>query len=155
MHTTQPVTNAALRGMQVLTDPKLNKGTAVTEEERERLGLAGLLPDSVEGLDEQLERVLGHLQEKPTDLERYIYLVGLADRNETLFYKLLMSDPMRFLPIVYDPTVGEACLNRLRGGAAGLPAAHPAGRRHDEPNALGRPPLPGRATSRKILPRGA
>ena len=110
MQTTQPLTNTDLRGMQVLTDPKLNKGTAFTEGERERLGLAGLLPDSVEGIDQQLQRVLGHLQEKPTDLERYIYLVGLADRNETLFYKLLMSDPMRFLPIVYDPTVGEACL---------------------------------------------
>jgi malate dehydrogenase (oxaloacetate-decarboxylating)(NADP+) len=110
MQMTQPVTNNALRGMQVLTDPKLNKGTAFTEEEREQLGLVGLLPDSVEDSNRQLERVLGHLAQKPTDLEQYIYLIGLADRNETLFYKLLMSDPMRFLPIVYDPTVGEACL---------------------------------------------
>ena len=70
----------------------------------------GLLPDSIEDIDRQLERVLGHLQEKPSDLESYIYLIGLCDGNETLFYKLLMSDPMRFLPIVYDPTVGEACL---------------------------------------------
>jgi hypothetical protein len=51
-----------------------------------------------------------HLAHKPSDLERYVYLIGLADRNETLFYKLLMSDPMRFLPIVYDPSVAEACL---------------------------------------------
>lgn len=99
-----------LRGTEVLDNPKLNKGTAFTDEEREQLGLVGLLPDSVEDINRQLERVLGHLRNKPTDLERYIYLIGLCDRNETLFYKLLMSDPMRFLPIVYDPTVGEACL---------------------------------------------
>ena len=99
-----------LRGREVLDNPKLNKGTAFTHEEREQLGLVGLLPDSVEDINRQLERVLGHLRNKPTDLERYIYLIGLCDRNETLFYKLLMSDPMRFLPIVYDPTVAEACL---------------------------------------------
>jgi len=53
---------------------------------------------------------LGHLDAKPTDLERYIYLIGLSDRNETLFYRTVMSDPMRFLPILYDPTVADACL---------------------------------------------
>jgi malate dehydrogenase (oxaloacetate-decarboxylating)(NADP+) len=106
----QPVMKTPLHGMEVLDNAKLNKGTAFTDDEREQLGLVGLLPDSVEDIDRQLERVLGHLQNKPTDLERYIYLIGLCDRNETLFYKLLMADPMRFLPIVYDPTVGEACL---------------------------------------------
>jgi malate dehydrogenase (oxaloacetate-decarboxylating)(NADP+) len=110
MQKTQPITKTPLRGMEVLDSPNLNKGTAFTEEEREQLDLVGLLPDEVETLDRQVERVLGHLAQKPTDLERYIYLIGLADRNETLFYKLLMSDPTRFLPIVYDPTVGEACL---------------------------------------------
>jgi len=70
----------------------------------------GLLPASIESIDQQVERVLGHLEQKPSDLERYIYLIGLEDRNETLFYKVVMSDPERFLPIVYDPTVGEACL---------------------------------------------
>src|SRR6201984_118045 len=110
MQKNQPITKAPLRGMEVLDSPNLNKGTAFTEEEREQLGLVGLLPDSVEDIDRQLERVLGHLKEKPTDLERYIYLIGLADRNETLFYKVLMSDPARFLEIVYDPTIGEACL---------------------------------------------
>src|SRR6266481_4643176 len=110
MQKTQPITKTPLRGMEVLDSPNLNKGTAFTDEEREQLGLVGLLPDSVEDIERQLERVLGHLKEKPTDLERYIYLIGLCDRNETLFYKLLMSDPMRFLPIVYDPTIGEACV---------------------------------------------
>src|SRR6266481_5005566 len=110
MQKTQPITKTPLRGMEVLDSPNLNKGTAFTDEEREQLGLVGLLPDSVEDIERQLERVLGHLKEKPTDLERYIYMIGLCDRNETLFYKLLMSDPVRFLPIVYDPTIGEACL---------------------------------------------
>jgi malate dehydrogenase (oxaloacetate-decarboxylating)(NADP+) len=110
MQKNQPIRKTPLRGLEVLDSPNLNKGTAFTDEEREQLGLVGLLPDSVEDIDRQLERVIGHLKEKPTDLERYIYLIGLCDRNEALFYKLLMSDPMRFLPIVYDPTVAEACL---------------------------------------------
>src|SRR6201984_1356875 len=109
MQKNQPIKKTAPRGRELLDNPNLNKGTAFTDEEREQLGLVGLLPDAVEDIDRQLERVLGHLKEKPTDIERYIYLIGLCDRNETLFYKLLMSDPMRFLPIVYDATVAEAC----------------------------------------------
>src|SRR5215469_9167672 len=100
----------SLSGIDVLNNPTLNKGTAFSEKEREDLGLVGLLPVGVETIDQQVERVLGHLAQKPTDLERYIYLVGLADRNETLFYKVVTSDPERFLPIVYDPTIAEACL---------------------------------------------
>ena len=98
------------RGQAVLNDPVQNKGTAFSADERRRYGLEGLLPSSVESLDRQLERVLQHLEAKPSDLERYIYLVGLADRNEALFYRTLMSDPARFVPIVYDPTIAEACL---------------------------------------------
>jgi len=94
----------------LFNDPVRNKGTAFTKEERRKYGLEGLLPQAVETLDRQLERVMGHLDAKPTDLERYIYLVSLADRNETLFFRTLMSDPARFLPIVYDPTVADACL---------------------------------------------
>jgi len=97
-------------GPALLDDPVANKGTAFTPDERRAHKLEGLLPPAVESLDRQLERVLGHLAAKPTDLERYIYLVGLADRNETLFYKTIMSDPARFVPIVYDPTVADACL---------------------------------------------
>jgi malate dehydrogenase (oxaloacetate-decarboxylating)(NADP+) len=99
-----------LRGMALLEDPELSKGTAFTSTERSAFGLEGLLPAAVETLDRQLERVMEHLDAKPNDLERYIYLIGLSDRNETLFYHALMSDPARFMPIVYDPTVGEACL---------------------------------------------
>jgi malate dehydrogenase (oxaloacetate-decarboxylating)(NADP+) len=101
--------NAGL-GLALLDDPISNKGTAFTVKERAEFGLEGLLPPSVESLDRQVERVLHHLGDKPTDLERYIYLTGLADRNETLFYRTIMSDPARFLPILYDPTVAEACL---------------------------------------------
>ncbi|MBV8617131.1 MAG: NAD-dependent malic enzyme, partial [Acetobacteraceae bacterium] len=99
-----------LRGLALLSDPARNKGTAFTEEERRRLGLEGLLPSSPESLERQVERVLAHLEVKQTDIERYIYLTGLADRNETVFYRTVMSDPMRFIPILYDPTVAEACL---------------------------------------------
>jgi malate dehydrogenase (oxaloacetate-decarboxylating)(NADP+) len=101
--------NAGL-GLALLDDPISNKGTAFTVKERSEFGLEGLLPPSVESLDRQVERVMHHLDAKPTDLERYIYLTGLADRNETLFYRTVMSDPARFLPILYDPTVADACL---------------------------------------------
>jgi malate dehydrogenase (oxaloacetate-decarboxylating)(NADP+) len=99
-----------LHGVELLSDPTFNKGTAFTLQERRQLGLEGLLPHAVENLDRQVERVLEHLDAKPSDLERYIYLVGLEDRNKTLFYRTVMSDPARFIPIVYDPTVADACL---------------------------------------------
>ena len=108
-----PTTNTpshTLRGQALLDHPTLNKGTAFGAEERRLFGIEGLVPPSVEDLDRQHERVLQHLDAKPTDLERYIYLVGLADRNETLFFRTVMSDPARFMPIVYDPTVADACL---------------------------------------------
>ena len=97
-------------GIEVLQDPILNKSTAFTEAEKQELGLIGLVPDISETEDLQLQRVLFQLAQKNTDLERYIYLVNLLDHSETLFYRTVMSDPARFLPIVYDPTIGEACL---------------------------------------------
>ncbi len=98
------------RGMEILHDPTLNKSTAFTEAEREALGIVGLVPDVTEPEDLQLRRALLQLGHKNTDLDRYIYLVNLLDNDETLFYRLIMSDPARFLPIVYDPTIAEACL---------------------------------------------
>jgi malate dehydrogenase (oxaloacetate-decarboxylating)(NADP+) len=98
------------RGIDLLQDPSLNKSTAFTEAEKQTLGIVGLVPDVTESLDVQLSRVMMQLGHKSTDLDRYIYLVNLLDHNETLFYKTVMSDPARFLPIVYDPTIGEACL---------------------------------------------
>jgi malate dehydrogenase (oxaloacetate-decarboxylating)(NADP+) len=97
-------------GIEVLRDPSLNKSTAFTEEEKQALGIIGLIPDVTESEDLQLSRVMMQLGHKATDLDRYIYLVNLLDHNETLFYRTIMSDPARFLPIVYDPTIGEACL---------------------------------------------
>jgi malate dehydrogenase (oxaloacetate-decarboxylating)(NADP+) len=99
-----------LRSQALLDDPVRNKGSAFSLEERRRYALEGLLPPSLETLDRQYERALQHLDAKPNNLERYIYLIGLADRNETLFYRTVMSDPKRFIPILYDPTVADACL---------------------------------------------
>src|SRR6516164_9842595 len=90
---------APKRGIDVLRDPHLNKSTAFTEAEREALGLTGLLPAGVDNEETQVLRVLRQLGQKATDLERYIYLIQLLDANETLFYKVTMSDPARFLPI--------------------------------------------------------
>jgi malate dehydrogenase (oxaloacetate-decarboxylating)(NADP+) len=103
-------TLAGKRGIDVLRDPQVNQSTAFSEEAREALGLVGLLPSGVDSEETQVQRVLNQLGDKPTDLERYIYMIGLLDADETLFYKVVMSDPARFLPILYDPTVGEACL---------------------------------------------
>jgi malate dehydrogenase (oxaloacetate-decarboxylating)(NADP+) len=97
-------------GNDVLHDPSLNKATGFTEAEKETLGLVGLVPDVTESIETQLSRILLQLKEKSSDLERFIYLMNLLDTNETLFYRTLMSDPARFLDIVYDPTIGEACL---------------------------------------------
>jgi malate dehydrogenase (oxaloacetate-decarboxylating)(NADP+) len=98
------------RGVELLRDPMLNKSTAFTESEKRAAGLIGLVPDVFETEDLQLRRVMMQLGHKTTDLERYIYLMNLLDHGETLFYRTVMSDPVRFLPIVYDPTIGEACL---------------------------------------------
>ena len=103
-------TGVSKRGIDLLHDPALNKSTGFTEAERQALGLVGLVPDVTESEDLQLRRVMQQLGHKNTDLERYIYLVNLLDHDETLFYRTIMSDPARFLPIVYDPTIGEACL---------------------------------------------
>jgi malate dehydrogenase (oxaloacetate-decarboxylating)(NADP+) len=102
--------DANLGGAALLSDPVHNRGTAFTEGERAAHHLEGLLPAAVDDLPTQMERVLGQLSAKPTALEQYIYLQDLCDRNETLFYATLMSDPARFVPIVYDPTIADACL---------------------------------------------
>jgi len=98
------------RGLALLRDPQLNKSTAFTESEREALGLLGLLPEGIDSAETQLQRVHLQLSQKTNNLEKYIYLSQLQDTDETLFFRLLMSDPAQFLPLVYTPTVGEACL---------------------------------------------
>jgi malate dehydrogenase (oxaloacetate-decarboxylating)(NADP+) len=97
------------RGMDLLHCPWLNKSTAFTQAERESLGLVGLVPEGIDTEELQLQRVHFQLGQKNTDLEKYIFLSALQDNNETLFYRTIMSDPVQFMPLVYTPTVGEAC----------------------------------------------
>ena len=97
------------RGVKLLHDPVRNKGTAFTEAERDKLGLRGLLPPRVCSAAEQEQRVLGNLRSKASDLERYLYLVSLQDRNETLFYRVVMNNIEEVMPLIYTPTVGKAC----------------------------------------------
>ena len=97
-------------GFALLRDPALNKGTAFTVDEREALGLTGLLPPRVHTIDEQVERVLWNLRKKPSNMQRYIFLTGLQDRNKTLFYRVLVDNIEELMPLVYTPTVGQACL---------------------------------------------
>ena len=99
-----------LRGEQLIADSLLNKGSHFTIEERASLDLSGLLPPGVSTIEEQLDRALDSYRRKPDDLERYIFLLGLLNRNETLFYRLLSENLTEMLPIVYTPTVGQACL---------------------------------------------
>jgi malate dehydrogenase (oxaloacetate-decarboxylating)(NADP+) len=98
-----------LRGFDILHNPRLNKSTAYTEAEREAFGLVGLLPEGLESEETQIQRIMQQLGHKTTDLDKYIYLSALQDNDETLYYKVLMSDPVYFMPLVYTPTVGEAC----------------------------------------------
>lgn len=98
------------RGTALLTNSLLNKGTAFTERERDALGLRGLLPPRVFTLDEQVARVLANVRRKDNALEKYIFLTTLQNRNETLFYRVMQDHAEEMIPIIYTPTVGQACL---------------------------------------------
>ena len=100
---------AGARGVDVLRDPALNRGTAFTEAERDALSLRGLLPPHVATQVDQVARVLENFRRKSTDLEKFIDLAALHDRNEALFFRILMDHPDEMTPIVYTPTVGLAC----------------------------------------------
>ncbi|PFF60928.1 NAD-dependent malic enzyme [Bacillus thuringiensis] len=97
-----------LRGVEVLSTPLLNKGVAFTQEEREELGLKGLLPPAVLTLEEQARRAYEQFCSQPDDLLKNVYLTALHDRNEVLFYRILTNHLREMLPIVYTPTVGVA-----------------------------------------------
>jgi malate dehydrogenase (oxaloacetate-decarboxylating)(NADP+) len=96
-------------GAVLLLDPRLNKGTAFTEAERDALKIRGLLPPYVHTIDEQQARVLENYKLKPNALEKYIFMIALQDRNETLFYRTVIDNIYEMMPIIYTPTVGEAC----------------------------------------------
>jgi malate dehydrogenase (oxaloacetate-decarboxylating) len=102
------VVRVRLRGTPVLVSPLLNRGTAFTLEEREALGLTGLLPEGVSTIEGQLRRVYGQYQRQPDDLAKNLGLANLRDRNEVLFYRLLTEHIEEMLPIVYTPTIGTA-----------------------------------------------
>jgi malate dehydrogenase (oxaloacetate-decarboxylating)(NADP+) len=97
------------RGADLLHDPMVNKGTAFTEVERDALGLRGLLPPRVSTQAQQVTRVLENLRRKESDIEKYIFLVSLQDRNENLFYRVVMDNLDEMMPIIYTPTVGQGC----------------------------------------------
>ncbi len=96
-------------GVAILHDPLLNKGTSFTEAERDALGLRGLLPPKVTTQAQQAERVLSNIRRKATDLDKYTYLVSLQERNAALFYRVVMDNLSELMPIIYTPTVGQAC----------------------------------------------
>ena len=97
------------RGRPLLINPFTNKGTAFTARERDELDLWGLLPAAICTIEQQLQRTYESFQAKPTDLEKFIYLTSRHDRNETLFYRLVLEHIDEMMPIVYTPVVGEAC----------------------------------------------
>ena len=99
----------SLTGQLLLDNPLLNKGSAFTEDERREFGLLGLLPLHCSTIEEQLVRTYENYRRKESDLERYVFLMALQDRNETLFYRLLQEHISEMVPIIYTPTVGEGC----------------------------------------------
>jgi malate dehydrogenase (oxaloacetate-decarboxylating) len=115
------------RGLELIEDPLLNKGTAFSDEERRLLGLTGLLPPHVDTLAEQVERAYEAFCDHPNDLEKHIYLRQLQDENETLFYGLLLEHVAEMMPIVYTPVVGLACqrFSHIYRRARGVFIAYP------------------------------
>ena len=96
-------------GVALLHEPLLNKGTAFTAKERDKLGLHGLLPPRIHTQEEQARRFLTHLRQLPNDLEKFIDLNALHDRNEALFFRVISDHPDEIMPLIYTPTVGLAC----------------------------------------------
>src|SRR5580704_16359808 len=105
----QQALQVSLSGFNLINSPRLNKGTAFSEEERDAFDLHGLLPPHVGTLDEQIARRLHALERQPTPFSKYAFLRDLQDTNETLFYALVVRNVERMLPLVYTPTVGEGC----------------------------------------------
>jgi malate dehydrogenase (oxaloacetate-decarboxylating) len=105
------ITHSMPRGRDLLRDPRLNRGTAFTVEERNALGLEGLLPASVLSLEEQSRRAYEQYGRQPDDLARNTFLAALHDRNEVLYFRLLQDHLVEMLPVVYDPVVAQATMS--------------------------------------------
>ncbi|MFQ6610910.1 MAG: NAD-dependent malic enzyme [Fidelibacterota bacterium] len=104
-----PVMFVSKTGADLIHDPLLNKGTGFSEIERDELGIVGLVPPRVVSIDDQIKRVEENYNRLPGDLQKYIFLEALHDRNETLFYRVLLDNLEELTPIVYTPVVGQAC----------------------------------------------
>ncbi|MCI5220916.1 MAG: NAD-dependent malic enzyme, partial [Candidatus Electrothrix sp. LOE2] len=96
-------------GMSLHADPFINRGTAFTDDERQRLGLVAMLPPAVRSLEQQVENSRVKVEAKESDIERFVYIRSLFDRNVTLAHALIRSDISRYMSIIYIPTVGYAC----------------------------------------------
>ena len=103
-----PVLPVFKRGRELLTDPMLNKGTGFPDSERDALGIRGLVPPQVVSIDDQVSRAMENFRRQEHDLDRYIFLETLHDRNETLYYRVLLNHIRELTPIIYTPTVGKA-----------------------------------------------
>src|SRR5512140_3629951 len=119
--TSEEYVEVHLRGRELLSDPFLNKGSSYSREERLNLGLEGLIRSAISDIETQRTRSYAMYSRKQDDIEKYIFLQSLLNRNETLFYSLLRHNLLEMLPIVYTPTVGQACImlshiTRVYGG---------------------------------------
>ena len=104
-----PVLPVAKRGKELLSDPMLNKGSGFPDSERDAFGIRGLVPPQVVSIDDQVTRVMGNFHRQDSDLQRYDHLEALHDRNETLYYRVLLTHIRELAPIIYTPVVGKAC----------------------------------------------
>jgi hypothetical protein len=118
----KPTVKAAARGADVLRNPRINKGTAFTAPERQQFGLEGLLPIQIKTQSQQAERIYEQLQAQNDDLQKYVLLSALLNRNQHLFYKVLGDHLEELMPIVYTPTVGMAVqrFSRVFQGGGGV-----------------------------------
>ncbi|MBI2215163.1 MAG: hypothetical protein HYU52_16055, partial [Acidobacteria bacterium] len=105
----QQYISTPVKGRALLMDPFTNKGTAFTAAERDELDLHGLLPPVISTMEEQLQRTYENFLSKTTPIEKFVFLTSLHDRNETLYYRLVLEHIDEMMPIVYTPVVGEAC----------------------------------------------
>lgn len=138
----EAVIETSLTGQLLLDNPLLNKGSAFPEDERREFGILGLLPAHCSTVEEQLARTYENYRRKDSDLERYVFLTALQDRNETLFYSLLQKHISEMMPIIYTPTVGEGCrqYSHVFRRPRGLYISYP--HRNEIPAILDNAPLP-------------